>query len=71
MGSFSIWHWLIITIVLAVPSALFARIVVRAGLSGWWALIGLVPLINLIALWVFAFSAWPAIGRGSAAKGSA
>jgi hypothetical protein len=43
---------------LAVP---IASILHRAGRSRWWTLIAFIPLINLIALWVFAFSRWPAV----------
>jgi hypothetical protein len=35
------------------------RIVQRAGFSGWWALITFVPVVNLLALWYFAFVQWP------------
>jgi len=35
------------------------QILLRTGFSPWWALISVVPLVNLIALWVFAFSSWP------------
>ena len=35
------------------------RVVKRAGFSPWWALMLVVPLINVISLWVFAFSRWP------------
>ncbi|MDR5832858.1 hypothetical protein [Caballeronia sp. LZ034LL] len=41
----------------------YVRIVRRAGFSGWWVLFGFVPVLNLIMLWVFACSKWPAIGR--------
>jgi hypothetical protein len=33
----------------------------RTGHSGWWALLMLVPLANLISLWVLAFKEWPAL----------
>ncbi|WP_246785144.1 hypothetical protein [Bradyrhizobium sp. S69] len=35
------------------------RIVQRAGFSGWWTLLILVPVVNLAALWYFAFVEWP------------
>lgn len=60
MGSFSTWYWLIITLILVVPALLFSRIISKAGLSSWWAIVGLVPFVNLLSLWVFAFSKWPA-----------
>jgi hypothetical protein len=37
------------------------RIWRRTGHSGWWALLMLVPLANLISLWVLAFKEWPAL----------
>ena len=35
------------------------RIVRRAGYSGWWTLGILVPGLNIVLLWIFAFSEWP------------
>jgi uncharacterized membrane protein YhaH (DUF805 family) len=35
------------------------KIVSKAGFSGAWALLALIPLINIIMLWVFAFVRWP------------
>jgi uncharacterized membrane protein YhaH (DUF805 family) len=37
----------------------------RAGRSRWWTVLAFIPLINLIGLWVFAFSRWPAVDRAS------
>ncbi|ADK86322.1 conserved hypothetical protein [Desulfarculus baarsii DSM 2075] len=36
------------------------RIVQKAGYVRWWALVILVPLLNLVFIWVFAFARWPA-----------
>ncbi|MCP6390826.1 hypothetical protein NL487_28285, partial [Klebsiella pneumoniae] len=65
MLSFSIWHWLIFLIttapfwlLLMIP---ISEVIRKAGFSRWWTLIYPVPLINLIALFVFAFSRWPAL----------
>ena len=30
-----------------------------AGRSRWWTILAFVPLVNLIGLWVFAFTRWP------------
>jgi uncharacterized membrane protein YhaH (DUF805 family) len=46
-------------LLLLLTLGLFARLLVKAGFSPWWALLGLVPLINLAMLWVFAYSRWP------------
>lgn len=39
----------------------YARIFSRAGYSPWICLLMLVPIVNLIALWVFAYAQWPAL----------
>jgi hypothetical protein len=47
-------------IILAIPLLIFFALVIKkAGYSGWWVLLGLVPIVGLIMLWVFAFSRWP------------
>ena len=37
----------------------FVRIVQKAGYSGWWVVVLVVPFLNLVMLVVFAFSDWP------------
>jgi len=37
-----------------------ARISRKAGFSGWWSLLMLVPLVNIVMIWIFAFVQWPA-----------
>ena len=43
----SIWCW--------------ARIASKAGYSGAWGLVAVVPILNVAALCVFAFARWPAL----------
>jgi hypothetical protein len=59
MISFSIWHWLILFVYLGIIVVPCWRIVGKAGYSGALSLLTLVPLVNIILLWVFAFSNWP------------
>jgi hypothetical protein len=63
MGSFSIYHWIILIFMVSVFPLLYIvpawKIVSKAGYSGAWSLLIIVPLVNLIMLWVFAFSDWP------------
>jgi hypothetical protein len=61
-GSMSIFHWLVLLILAAIYLIPTARILQRAGFSGWWVIIGLIPLANVIGLWVFAFIDWPISG---------
>jgi len=55
----------------------WVKILGKAGYSGWWVLIGVVPIANLVMFLVFAFSEWPivrevrelrAAGSGSATQ---
>jgi hypothetical protein len=60
MGSLSIWHWTIVILVLVLYGVPIAKILGRAGRSKWWTIIFFVPVLNIIALWVFAYGRWPA-----------
>jgi hypothetical protein len=35
------------------------KVISKAGYSGWWILISLVPVVNFVMFLVFAFSKWP------------
>jgi hypothetical protein len=61
MHTLSLWHWIIFLIIVAVPLWLFSRALVRAGFAAWWVLLGLIPIVNIVMLWVFAYSKWPAL----------
>lgn len=37
----------------------YVKIISKAGYSGWWILVMLIPLVNVIMLLVFAFKEWP------------
>ncbi len=61
MGGIGIWQLIIFLIIIAIPTVLiFSRVVKKAGFSGWWSVVLIVPLLNLIMVWVFAFMEWPA-----------
>ena len=49
---------LVILVLAVIP---YWKIWQRTGHSGAWALLMLVPLANLISLWVLAFKEWPAM----------
>lgn len=57
------WHWvmhilmpIVFLIIIGVP---VAKVLQQAGYNKWWTILAFVPLVNLIALWMFAFSLWP------------
>jgi hypothetical protein len=37
----------------------YIKIITRAGYSGWWVLIVLVPIANIVMLLIFAYKEWP------------
>jgi hypothetical protein len=53
-------HMLVLGLVLIIP---FWQLFSKAGYSGWWSLLMVIPLVNLIALYVLAFSDWPALRK--------
>jgi hypothetical protein len=63
MGSLSVWHALIMMMAIVMVPIFWIvpmwRILTRTGHAGAWALLGFVPVLNLILMWVFAFSEWP------------
>lgn len=66
MGTFSIWHWVIVLITLFVVIFPIWRILTRTGNSGWWSLLSLIPFANLILLYGIAFGPWPIEKRNQA-----
>lgn len=37
----------------------YIKIITKAGYSGWWVLILLVPIVNIVMLLAFAYKEWP------------
>ncbi len=58
MGSFSIWHWIIVLVII-LPNILIAPAVKKAGFNKAWAYISIIPGVGLVLLWIFAFAKWP------------
>lgn len=63
MGQFSLTHWIILLMILvptvALPIVPSWRIARKAGFSGAWCLLLLVPGLNVLVIWAFAFTRWP------------
>ena len=56
MSSAQLLISIVYVIVLAVPAQKLLR---RAGYSPWLAILAVIPVVNLVALWVFAYAHWP------------
>lgn len=55
---------LVVILLLALSIWMTVRVLQKAGLSGFWAITQFIPLVNIIMIWVFAFSRWPAVDDG-------
>lgn len=60
MTGYGFGHWLFFAVMVALILYPAGRILNRLGLSPFWSLLIFIPLVNLISLWVLAFSDWPA-----------
>lgn len=58
MGGLELGFWLLYGVSTLVGYVFILR---KAGYSGWLVLLGLIPLVNVVAFFVFAFSEWPVI----------
>jgi hypothetical protein len=63
MGGLSIRHWLIVIVWIGVFIVPAWKIVAKAGYPGALSLLLIVPLLNIVLVWLFAFSNWPAQRR--------
>ena len=61
MGSFSLFHLIILAFVLVALIFPIARILSRIGWSPWLSLLWLIPGLKIIMLWVVAFGRWPSL----------
>jgi bacteriorhodopsin len=59
MDSFSIWHWMLVIVILAIFGVPIARIIQRTAHSRLWVIAFFVPVLNIMALWTLAFIRWP------------
>jgi hypothetical protein len=61
MEFFSPLHLSLILAIAAVMVWPLGRILRRAGFNPAWCLVAFFPIVNWIALWVFAYLEWPAL----------
>ncbi len=59
MAGYGFAHWLFFAVMVALILYPIGRILHRLGLSPFWSLLIFIPLVNLIFLWVLAFTDWP------------
>jgi hypothetical protein len=58
MGSFSVWHWLIVLVIELLWVAPLWRLLQCIGHPVGFALFGFFPPLGVVLLWWIAFSRW-------------
>ena len=58
-GGIGVGSLILILVMIAVPILIFGPVAKKAGFSRWWSLLLVIPLVNLIVIWVFSFMEWP------------
>lgn len=65
IGYWSAWHWIAFVLFVTLLLYPIGRILARIGFSPLWSIIALVPLANLVGLWIVALQEWPRDRPGS------
>ena len=65
MAAYGLAHWLMFAVAVASVVYPVGRILRRMGFSPLLSIVALVPLLNLLALWIVAFIEWPKREAGS------
>ena len=65
MGPLSIWHIIIILLFVFLIAFPISKILNRMGFNGWWTVIGFIPLVSIVGLWVLANKEWPAFSKST------
>jgi uncharacterized protein YqhQ len=55
-----IGSFLLLVIIVAAHVLIFGTVARKAGFTRWWSVLMVLPLVNVIAIWIFAFIDWPA-----------
>jgi len=50
---------LVVFLVLVLPYLIFSPVARKSGFSKWWSLTMILPIVNVVVIWIFAFIEWP------------
>lgn len=59
-GAGMLFSIIVSLVLIGIPAAI---ILGKAGYSKLWVIVAIIPMVNVIALWVFAFAKWPALRK--------
>ena len=63
MYGYGPFHWLWFIVMIAAVIYPVGRILGRIGFSPLWSIVMFIPVVNLIGLWILAFTEWPRGGE--------
>jgi hypothetical protein len=66
-GPWALGHVAVFVVFAALMLYPIGRILQRLGFSPFWSVVALIPLANLVGLWIVAMAPWPRDGYGSRA----
>lgn len=71
INSLEPWQfYLIISVVMTYTMVAGGWVLAKAGRSPLWVLFLLIPYVNVLAIWVFAYMRWPFVDRVDAGTGT-
>lgn len=71
INSLEPWQfYLIISLVMTYTMVAGGWVLAKAGRSPLWVLFLLIPYVNVLAIWVFAYMRWPFVDRADAGTGA-
>ena len=68
MGGFSIVHWVIVLSIVLTTLIPVVRALKRVGLSPWWAILSVIPIVGWFGIWAFAYAPWSKVDPVASAK---
>ncbi len=65
----SVVHWLIVLAAAMSTIIPVAKALKRTGLSPWWAVLSVIPIVGWFGIWAFAYARWPNLEAQGQARG--
>lgn len=59
MGSISIWHWIIVILMVFAIVVPFWKIFARLNIPRALAIFAVIPFVSILYLWIIAYRKWP------------
>ncbi len=69
MGGISVVHWVIVLAIGLATVIPVSRALRRVGLSPWWAVLSVIPIVGWFGMWAFAYAPWPKVDVAASANG--